>query len=110
MGLEGRANTMIGVSSAYLVVAWIAFSLRTVVKGYIMRSFGLDDWLMVITIVCNKNRSPPQIIILTRSQLIFTADSGLLIAIGRNLKDVEVATVYVTVSLTCTLRHWRSRN
>ncbi|THX32929.1 hypothetical protein D6D10_07973 [Aureobasidium pullulans] len=78
MGLEGRANTMIGVSSAYLVVAWIAFSLRTVVKGYIMRSFGLDDWLMVITI------------------LIFTADSGLLIAIGRDLKDVEVATVYVT--------------
>lgn len=52
MGLEGRANTMIGISAAYLAVAWIAFSLRTIVKARIMRSFGLDDWLMVVTMVC----------------------------------------------------------
>ena len=52
MGLEGRSNTMIGVSAAYLVVAWIAFSLRAIVKSRIMRSFGLDDWLMVVTMVC----------------------------------------------------------
>ncbi|KAK6002057.1 hypothetical protein QM012_001695 [Aureobasidium pullulans] len=78
MGPEGRANTMIGVSAAYLAVAWIAFSLRTIVKGRIMRSFGLDDWLMVITM------------------LVFTVDSGLLIAIGRGLKDVEHASIYVT--------------
>jgi hypothetical protein len=52
MGLEERASAMIGVSAAYLVVAWIAFSLRVVVKGYIMRSFSLDDWLMVVAMVC----------------------------------------------------------
>jgi len=52
MGLGGRENTMIGVSAAYIAVAWIAFSLRTIVKGRIMRSFGLDDWLMVVTMVC----------------------------------------------------------
>lgn len=47
---------MIGVSAAYLAVAWIAFSLRTIVKGYIMRSFALDDWLMVVTMVRVRNR------------------------------------------------------
>lgn len=51
MGFEDRSNTMIGVSGAFLAIAWIAFSLRTFVKGYIMKSWGLDDWLMVITIV-----------------------------------------------------------
>jgi hypothetical protein len=52
MGLEKRASAMIGISAAYLVVAWIAFSLRVAVKGYIMRSFTLDDWLMVVAMVC----------------------------------------------------------
>jgi hypothetical protein len=51
MGLEERASAMIGISAAYLVIAWIAFSLRVVVKGYIMRSFALDDWLMVVAMV-----------------------------------------------------------
>lgn len=43
---------MIVVSAAYLVVAWIAFSLRAIVKGHIKRSFGLDDWLLVVAMVC----------------------------------------------------------
>jgi hypothetical protein len=51
MGLEERASAMIGISAAYLVIAWIAFSLRVVVKGYIMRSFALDDWLMFVAMV-----------------------------------------------------------
>jgi hypothetical protein len=48
---------MIGISAAYLVVAWIAFSLRVVVKGYIMRSFTLDDWLMVVAMVCTEDEN-----------------------------------------------------
>jgi hypothetical protein len=51
MGLEDRASAMIGISAAFLVIAWVAFSLRVVVKGYIMRSFTLDDYLMVIAMV-----------------------------------------------------------
>jgi hypothetical protein len=51
MGLEDRASAMIGISAAFLGIAWIAFSMRVVVKGYIMRSFTLDDWLMLITMV-----------------------------------------------------------
>jgi hypothetical protein len=51
MGLEDRASAMIGISAAFLVIAWVAFSLRVVVKGYIMRSFALDDYLMVIAMV-----------------------------------------------------------
>jgi hypothetical protein len=51
MGLEDRASAMIGISAAFLGIAWVAFSLRVVVKGYIMRSFTLDDYLMVIAMV-----------------------------------------------------------
>ena len=97
MGLEERASTMIGVSAAYLVIAWIAFSLRVVVKGYIMRSFALDDWLMVIAMVRVEDNGLLEIGRLTCSQLIFTVDSSLLIVIGRDLKDVQMATIYVTV-------------
>lgn len=88
---------MIGVSAAYLVIAWIAFSLRVVVKGYLMRSFALDDWLMVIAMVRFEDTGLLGIGRLTCSQLIFTVDSSLLIVIGRNLKDVQMATIYVTV-------------
>lgn len=98
MGLEERASTMIGVSAAYLVIAWIAFSLRVVVKGYIMRSFALDDWLMVVAMVRVEDNGLFGISQLTCAQLIFTVDSSLLIIIGRDLKDVEMATIYVTVS------------
>lgn len=97
MGLEERASTMIGVSTAYLVIAWIAFSLRVVVKGYIMRSFALDDWLMVIAMVRIEDSDTLKISRLICSQLIFTVDSSLLIVIGRDLKDVQMATIYVTV-------------
>lgn len=96
MGLEQRASTMIGISAAYLVVAWVAFSLRVVVKGYIMRSFTLDDWLMVVAMVCTEDERLESVV-LTCPQLIFTVDSSLLIVIGRDLKDVEVASIYVTV-------------
>lgn len=51
MVLKDRESTMVGVSGAFLAIAWIAFSLRIYVKSYIMRSFGLDDWLMIATIV-----------------------------------------------------------
>ncbi|KEQ68288.1 hypothetical protein M436DRAFT_32965, partial [Aureobasidium namibiae CBS 147.97] len=67
---------MIGVSAAYLVIAWIAFSLRVVVKGYLMRSFALDDWLMVIAMVRVKDNGLLEIGRLTCSQLIFTVDSN----------------------------------
>lgn len=100
MGLEERASTMIGVSAAYLVIAWIAFSLRVVVKGYIMRSFALDDWLMVVAMVRIEDNGLFGIIRLTCAQLIFTVDSSLLIVIGRDLKDVQMATIYVTVRLS----------
>jgi uncharacterized protein with PQ loop repeat len=56
MGLEDRASAMIGISAAFLGIAWIAFSMRVVVKGYIMRSFTLDDWLMLITMVRVEDR------------------------------------------------------
>lgn len=97
MGLEERASTMVGVSAAYLVIAWIAFSLRVVVKGYIMRSFTPDDWLMVIAMVRIEDSDTLKTSRLICSQLIFTVDSSLLIVIGRDLKDVQMATIYVTV-------------
>jgi hypothetical protein len=58
MDVEDRAVTMVGVSTAFFTLAWLAFFLRVLVKSYIMRSFGIDDWLMVVTIVCFANQLP----------------------------------------------------
>ena len=65
-----------------------------------MRSFALDDWLMVVAMVRVEDNGLFGISQLTCAQLIFTVDSSLLIVIGRDLKDVQMATIYVTVRLS----------
>lgn len=41
---------MFQVSVAFLVLAWIAVSLRVYVRASILRSFHWDDWLILLTL------------------------------------------------------------
>ena len=46
-----RNNAMIGVASACLALSWIVVSLRVYVRGIMIRSFGWDDWLILVALL-----------------------------------------------------------
>lgn len=72
-----ESNAVLGVSIAFLVLTWIPFVLRLYVRGAMLRNFGLDDYIMILT------------------QIIFTASCILQIycainwAFGRHLWDLN---------------------
>lgn len=47
---DGPQN-MLSVAVALLVVTWVALSLRILARGFLLRSFGWDDWTMILTVV-----------------------------------------------------------
>ena len=49
---ELKAIPMLAVAVVCLSLSWIVVSLRIYVRGFMIRSFGWDDWLMLITQVC----------------------------------------------------------
>lgn len=42
-------------ASIFLVVSWIVFVLRVYVRIWMIRSFGRDDWFMLVTQVSRVN-------------------------------------------------------
>jgi len=46
-----ESHAMIGVASAFIALSWLAVSLRVYVRGVMIRSFGWDDWLMLVALV-----------------------------------------------------------
>lgn len=48
--LGPRTVVMLVVSVVFLVLTWVAFALRVYVRGFMIRSFGKDDWTMLLTL------------------------------------------------------------
>lgn len=49
---ELESVPMLVVALTFLSISWLAVSLRIYVRGYMIRAFGWDDWLMIATQVC----------------------------------------------------------
>jgi hypothetical protein len=49
---EYRFITIVAISSGCMGLAWFAAILRMISRGYILRSIGLDDILMLVSLVC----------------------------------------------------------
>jgi hypothetical protein len=49
---EWRFTTVVAITSGCLGLAWIAVILRMISRGYVLRSIGLDDFLMLCSLVC----------------------------------------------------------
>lgn len=45
-----RTVVMLIVAVVFLILSWISFALRVYVRAILIRSFGWDDWLMLLTI------------------------------------------------------------
>lgn len=49
--LQAQTNGLLGVSITFIIVTWIAVSLRCYSRAVLLRAFGIDDWFMVITLI-----------------------------------------------------------
>lgn len=67
-----QSNTMIAVSAVFLTFASIAVALRVYVRAVMIRSFGWDDRLMLLTLVYT-----PSFWLCSRSLLIHVRRSSL---------------------------------
>jgi len=63
--LGPRTVVMLIVATVFLILTWISFALRVYVRAIMIRSFGKDDWTMLLTLC------------------LFTTCCGLLISIER---------------------------
>lgn len=51
MAIENRGPEVEAVAIAFLILSWIAVSLRSYVKFFMIKLFRIDDWLMVLSLV-----------------------------------------------------------
>lgn len=53
--IENRGPQVAATASMFLALSWITVALRCYVRGYLTKSFGLDDWLALAALVCGWN-------------------------------------------------------
>jgi len=49
--MEDRSQQVLAVGLIFIILAWITVGLRVYVRAYMLRTFALDDWLIVVTLV-----------------------------------------------------------
>ena len=52
MAIEDRGPQVEAVAITFLILSWIAVSLRCYVKFYMIKLFRIDDWFAVLSLVC----------------------------------------------------------
>jgi hypothetical protein len=52
MGVPDRGPGLAGVNIAFVAFAFVAYTLRCVVRLKMVKAFGLDDCLMGLALVC----------------------------------------------------------
>jgi hypothetical protein len=53
--MEDRGSEIAAVSIAFVVTTWLFVSMRVYIRGWMIKALGMDDWLMVITLVGSYN-------------------------------------------------------
>ena len=49
--MEDRGHELFAISIFFLVLSWVTVGLRVYVRAGMLKSFGMDDWAMVVTVV-----------------------------------------------------------
>jgi hypothetical protein len=91
--MKDRGPGLLGTGIAFIVLAWVTFCLRIYVRGFLLRSWGTDDWLIACAIVCltlnhDKHQNLPT------EQGFFTIyiicqTAGIVYGTGKHLQDLD---------------------
>jgi hypothetical protein len=49
--MEDRSLEVLAVGVVFIILAWVTVGLRVYVRAFMLRTFALDDWLIVLTLV-----------------------------------------------------------
>ena len=49
--MEDRGPQLAAVAIAFIVTTWIFVGVRVYIRGWMIKSVGVDDWLMIVTLV-----------------------------------------------------------
>lgn len=47
--MENRSGQVLAVAILFFILSWLAVALRVYVRAGMLKAFGLDDWLMLLT-------------------------------------------------------------
>ncbi|KAK7978280.1 Satratoxin biosynthesis SC1 cluster protein 4 [Apiospora saccharicola] len=95
-GIESRAHELLAIDISFAAVALVACILRVFTRCFMVKAFGVDDILMVVSTLPRK--PPPNSRILTSGQAFFLVYStfsmaGVHFGTGHHHKDLPVANI-----------------
>jgi hypothetical protein len=49
--MENKGPELAAVAIAFIVTTWLFVGVRVYIRGCMIKSLGMDDWFMVVTLV-----------------------------------------------------------
>lgn len=49
--MDGRGKEVLAVAILFFPLTWVTVSLRIYVRGFMLKTWGNDDWAMLTTVV-----------------------------------------------------------
>ncbi|KAL1640389.1 hypothetical protein SLS58_007062 [Diplodia intermedia] len=50
--MEDRSQQVLAIGTTFFILAWIVVMLRVYVRAYMIKSWGVDDWVMMLALAC----------------------------------------------------------
>ena len=50
--MEDRSTQVLAIGTTFFILAWIVVLLRVYVRAYMIKSWGVDDWAMMLALLC----------------------------------------------------------
>ncbi|KAL0258330.1 hypothetical protein SLS55_007506 [Diplodia seriata] len=47
-----RSQQVLAIGTTFFILAWIVVMLRVYVRAYMIKSWGVDDWVMMLALAC----------------------------------------------------------
>jgi hypothetical protein len=49
--MDDRSREVLAVAVVFFILSWVSVALRIYVRAFMLKSFGHDDWIMLLTLV-----------------------------------------------------------
>lgn len=50
--MEDRSQQVLAIGTTFFILAWLVVLLRIYVRAYMIKSWGIDDWVMMLALAC----------------------------------------------------------
>lgn len=50
--MDDRSQQVLAIGTTFFILAWLVVLLRIYVRAYMIKSWGIDDWVMMLALGC----------------------------------------------------------